>query len=625
MARGGDPFVERVREATDLADVVSAHVQLKKAGARLQGLCPFHHEKTPSFSVDPSLQAWYCFGCGAGGDVFSFVMQYEKMSFPEALHHLAERAGIPIPQQRSTAGDTSERVREALKVARAFFADQLASRAGEAARAYLQRRGLPPEMWARYGIGYAPELWDGLLRQAGKVVSERTLVEAGLALESESGRIYDRFRNRVMIPIESIGGATVGFGGRILGDEEPKYLNSPETVVYHKGSVLFGAGAAREGIRRAGRVVVVEGYFDVISLHQAGVEEAVGTCGTALTPAQAVQLRRLADQTVLLFDGDNAGTRATLRAIPILAGEIGDVRVVRPPVGVDPDLWVRQEGGGAVRSAIDRAQKPLGFLESLVAAGAMPLTQAAHESADWIGRITDPLSRDLWFQEAAGRFPIGIEGFWEAVRRGAPTPTSHRRGALPGGPSEGPSPRLPRSAAGPSREGTSTGQPAGSGPAGGMTRLAVACLRTALERPAWAARLLRGLEDWLPEEGAGAVLLLRWISAQPEAQREGGADSPSPGAGLLSRALREVDDPVLATALQVLSTEGARAEDPAALLRTISNRGLEQRKKDVQREIRRAQDAGDEVRLKELLDEKHAMARHQADLWEGKDRSGGPL
>lgn len=573
MARAGsDPFVEQVRAANDVVDVVGAHVALVRAGMRWKGLCPFHQEKTPSFHVSGEHQTYHCFGCGAGGDVFSFVMALENMTFPEALRHLAERAGIPVPERTGPAGDQLERIRQALQIARTYFRECLASSDGREASAYLTRRGIGAELRERFGLGFATDSWDGLLRHARRWVGEADLADAGLVVHAQSGRLYDRFRNRVIVPIESGGGAPVGFGGRNLGPEEPKYLNSPETAVYKKGSVLFGAAQARAAIREESHVLVVEGYFDVLSLAQAGLGAAVGTCGTALSSEQARQLARYGVRIVLLFDGDPAGVRAALRALPIVVPEGAEVRVLVPPVGLDPDDWVRERGAEEVRAALAHAWTPVAFLEERVRAGDLARDEAARQAVALVARLDDPLTRDLWVQEIAGRFGLREEAVWAGAEgeRGA-------KNARPARPVE-----------------RSTG-------ADGWKSLERICLQVALENPGRAGEILAAIAGARPRAELAAVL--DWLAA--EAAR--GAGGPPSSADLVARA-REALPEVPALGSVLVREESGPGPDVEALLAVLRERSLRFRMAQVTRDIRRAEAAGDEVALARLLAEMQELA-----------------
>jgi DNA primase len=623
---GSDPFVERVREANDIAAVVGEYVALRKAGARLSGLCPFHREKTPSFYVNPAMQAFHCFGCGVGGDVFTFLIQHEKMTFPEAVRHLAARAGIPVPDKRGPGSDRLERIRETLRVARTWFRSQLEGPEGQTGRDYLDGRGILPATREQYGLGFAPDRWDGLLRHARAVASEQALIEAGLAVASESGRVYDRFRHRLMIPIETAGAAPLGFGGRALGDTEPKYLNSPETAVYRKGSVLYGTGPAREGTRAEGRVVVVEGYFDVIGLVQGGVPGVVGTCGTALTPEQALQLKRLSDRVVLLFDGDAAGLRAALRALPVLVGPVPEVRVVLPPAGKDPDLWIRADGADAVRAALDRARPPLAFLEDLVTSGVLSRRDAAGRAADLVALVLDPILRDLWVQEATGRFGVRAEAFLQAVRvrlarpagtggTGAAPGADGQRGSE-GGASRGSDAEVARGGGGGRQpgadpggtgaDGMGPGSPGSSNDARVVTgALERECLRTALRRPEWAGALAAAIGEagaFAPRLGT----LLGWI-----AETVAASGAASPGA-ILACTIQAHPDAADLTAFG-METGGVPTE-PDVLLRKIRVRGVIRRNEELQPLIRRAQEEGNRESLDLLLGERQELAAERARL-----------
>lgn len=608
---GSDPFVERVREASDIAAVVGEYVSLRKAGARLAGLCPFHREKTASFYVNPSMQAFHCFGCGAGGDVFSFLMQHEKMTFPEAVRHLATRAGVPLPDKRGAGSDGLERIRETLRMARAWFRSQMEGPDGAEARSYLDGRGILPATREAYGLGFVPDRWDGLLRHARAVASERALIDAGLAVESESGRVYDRFRHRVMIPIETAGASPLGFGGRALGDTEPKYLNSPETQVYHKGSVLYGMGPAREGTRAEGRVVVVEGYFDVIGLAQGGIPGVVGTCGTALTPEQALQLKRLSDRVVLVFDGDSAGLRAALRALPVLVGPVPEVRVLLPPPGKDPDLWVREDGADAVRAALERARSPLAFLEDLVTARVLSRREAAGRAADLAALVADPINRDLWVQEAAGRYGISADAFTQAVRGRLARPAA--AGAASDATGRGPASRHSERPAGqdvdPGGSGADGMGPRGAAPGADIAEITGAlereCLRTALARPEWASTLATAVG----EAGVFAPRLAELLGWIAEAAAESGSGNPGT---VLAHTLQARPEAAGLTAFGM--DAGGDPEEPEALLPRIRLRGVRRRMEELNALIRRSEEQGNRESLDRFLRERQALAAERSRL-----------
>lgn len=346
--------IEEVRAASDVVDVVSDYLQLKKRGSNFVGLCPFHNEKTPSFNVNPGMQIYKCFGCSAGGDVFQFIKQIEHVEFPEAVRLLAERSGITLPDTETDISEVSEAesIYHALRFAARHYHDLLRhSDESAAARTYLENRGITEESIRRFGVGCAPDRWDGLIRAAVEHhIAEETLLKAGLVVaRRESGGYYDRFRGRIVFPILSHVGKVLGFGARVLngGEDQPKYINSPETRVYHKSRVLYGLYHARQAIRRAEEVYLVEGYTDVIALHQAGVENAVASSGTALSADQIGLLSRYCKRIVLLFDADSAGATAAVRGIDLVLQSGLAVYVVVLPEGDDPDAFARRNGGAA--------------------------------------------------------------------------------------------------------------------------------------------------------------------------------------------------------------------------------------------------------------------------------------
>jgi DNA primase len=368
-------FIQTLLGRVDIVDVIDRHVKLKKAGANLVACCPFHQEKSPSFSVSPAKQFYHCFGCGAHGSAITFLMEYSGAGFIDAVKELAASVGLAVPEVRreSASGqplpavtrDAAESLGNVLR--RALDHYRAALRTSEAAIAYLKRRGLTGAIAARYGLGYAPDAWQSLATAVADY-DDPLLVTAGLVIESpaEAGkpaRRYDRFRDRVMFPILDSRGQVIGFGGRVIGAGEPKYLNSPETPVFEKGRELYGLYQARRAIRDTNRVLVVEGYMDVVALAQHGVENAVATLGTATTPTHVQKLLRLADDVVFAFDGDAAGQKAAWRALETTLPLVADGKSVRflfLPSDDDPDSYVRREGKAGFLAAQD---------------GAMPLTE----------------------------------------------------------------------------------------------------------------------------------------------------------------------------------------------------------------------------------------------------------
>ncbi len=363
-------FVQDVLSRTDIVEIVGAHVQLRKTGANLSGLCPFHNEKSPSFSVSPTKQFYHCFGCGVSGSALGFLMEYSGYAFPEAVEELARRVGLTVPKETRDSNVTPAQAaqqadhRGALlahhQVAAQYYKTQL--KQNTRAIDYLKRRGLSGEIAAKYGLGYAPEEWQGLASIAPDY-DKSTWVDAGLVIDkaaegSQKGRRYDRFRDRVMFPIRSTKGEIIGFGGRIIDQGEPKYLNSPETPLFNKGQELYGLGEARVAIRAAGYALVTEGYMDVVALAQLGFPQAVATLGTAVGAAHVQKLFRYTDHIVFSFDGDAAGRKAAWRALEASLSLVTDTRrcsFLFLPAEHDPDSFIRKEGTQAFEHAVANA------------------------------------------------------------------------------------------------------------------------------------------------------------------------------------------------------------------------------------------------------------------------------
>ncbi len=379
--------LDEIRSRVDIVEVVGQFVKLKRTGENWKGLCPFHTEKTPSFTVNPKRNIYHCFGCGAGGDAFSFLMRQDRVAFPEAVRTLAERAGVALPSAGSRAPEVDgklEALRRVMAQAAEFYRQSLWERGGEKARAYLEQRGVDLEVAKRFGLGYAPESWNALLGVMAKQgIGEDALVQAGLALARQNGPgFYDRFRGRLLFPIRDVQGRVVAFGGRALSGEEPKYLNSPETPLYVKGQMLYALDVAKTAIRERGRAIIVEGYLDCLMAHQHGFGETVAALGTAFTPAQLGLLRRYADEVLALFDADAAGQKASTRLEEMMndvmdlqnlgwsvartggfekAGHL-PIRVTLLPPGHDPDSLLRAEGAAALTARLDAARPLLSFV-----------------------------------------------------------------------------------------------------------------------------------------------------------------------------------------------------------------------------------------------------------------------
>lgn len=341
-----DNIIDQVQEKTDIVEVISRYIPLKKTGRNYKAPCPFHHEKTPSFVVSQDKQIYHCFGCGAGGNVFSFLMRYENMQFPEAVESLAEKAGIAMPRSAARGDDAASAFSHFYKINEAacqFFQASLAN--NQSAKAYLASRGIGDETTKKFRAGYAPDSWDALLKFfKAKGIQEKVLEKAGLVVANDKGGHYDRFRNRVIFPIFDLKDRVLGFGGRVMDSSLPKYINSPETPIYYKGRNLYGLNLAKESIRKEGYALVVEGYLDAIIPYQAGVKNIIATLGTALTADQARMLKRFANTVIIVYDPDAAGESASLRGLDIFISEDVSVYIAELPSGFDPDGYIRKFG-----------------------------------------------------------------------------------------------------------------------------------------------------------------------------------------------------------------------------------------------------------------------------------------
>jgi DNA primase len=384
MASYSTATLDQIRTGLDLVELIGRFVNLKPAGANWKGLCPFHGEKTPSFNVNPRKGIFKCFGCGVGGDAFVFLMRQDKLTFPEAVRELARRTGVALPEDHTSAADSSGRedLFRAMDHAAQIYADALARPEGARAREYLDRRGVDPELARRFGLGLAPEGWEFLLgaMKAAAHIGDDVLVAAGLAVPRQSGHgVYDRFRGRLIFPIRDLQGRVVALGGRALGDEQPKYLNSPETPIYAKGNLLYAADLAREAMLGKGRALLVEGYVDCLMAHQYGFTETVAALGTAFTAAQLALVRRFCGEVITFFDADAAGQKAAERAEELLEPTVGGatwginrsgafdrgtpfrVRVALLEAGHDPDTFLRAHGADAFAARLASARSILSY------------------------------------------------------------------------------------------------------------------------------------------------------------------------------------------------------------------------------------------------------------------------
>jgi DNA primase len=424
--------VDEVRAAADIVKVVGDYVKLRKAGANFMGLCPFHQEKTPSFAVHPTKQIFHCFGCGVGGDVFKFVMLVENLAFPEALRRVAEKVGVVLRETfRDEAADAHAHQRAALykihEAAAKFFAAQLGATAeGRTARAYLADRGLGDEAVGRFRLGYAPGEGQALARallDAG--FSPEALERSGLVLRDVEGqRYFDRFRRRIIFPIGNESGKVVAFGGRTLGDDQPKYLNSPETPIYTKGRVLYHLDRAGSAIRKLDYAILVEGYMDCIAVASAGIDNVVATCGTSLTEGQIRLLSRYSRRVVVNYDPDSAGVAATQRSLDLLLEEGFEAKVLALPAGLDPDSFIRRQGSAAYRERLSAAPTYLDYLTERAAAQhdlSRPEGKVAAANAvlPYLVKIPNPMLRAELTNRLAERLRLEERLLREELKRAA--------------------------------------------------------------------------------------------------------------------------------------------------------------------------------------------------------------
>ena len=423
-----EAFVQQVRAATDILAVVQSYVPLRRKGGRYWGCCPFHSEKTPSFSVVPAEGFFYCFGCHAGGDAFKFISLMEHITPFEAIKRQAEQLGIPVPERKRDAREEArlralDDLRRVNALARDFFHNCLTmTRYGAPGKAYLAGRGMTEETIERWGIGFAPGAWSKLADAFQKRgIPEKLLLEAGLCSARErSGGIYDRFRNRVMIPIADERGRIVGFGGRVLGDGTPKYLNTAETPVFNKRKLLFGLDRAHRAIAHEGYAVVVEGYMDAIAVAEAGVANVVATLGTAFTEDHAALLLRRAPRIVFCYDSDAAGQEATLRALTAVRGRAAELRVLLLPDGKDPDEYIRTHGADAFRALIDAAlpvpEYRLRHIAARMAPGAEGQRAALREMLPVLAELDD-VTRFAYVRRTAAELFLDEGVIGDALRR----------------------------------------------------------------------------------------------------------------------------------------------------------------------------------------------------------------
>ena len=421
-----EEIIEEVRERNDIVDVISSYVSLKRRGSSWFGLCPFHNERSPSFSVSREKQMYYCFGCGQGGNVYNFLEEYNRLTFIEALQQLADRAGIELPRREQTEQERQQEdqrltLRNMNKDAAIYFHYLLMGKRGEKARAYLEERGVSGDMINHFGLGYSDIYRDDLyIYLKGKGYTDVQMKESSLVTIDSVRGSYDKFMNRLMFPIMDAGQRVIGFGGRVMGSGEPKYLNSRETVLFDKSRNLYGINYAKRS-RKQG-IILCEGYMDVIALHQAGYDNAVAPLGTSFTPGQALLLKRYTDQVILSFDSDGAGIKAALRALPILRDSGIGARVLSMAPYKDPDELIKAEGGEAYEKRIKEAEPGRMFeliklYESYDQRDPESRTRFIHDAARSLARIEDNVERETYMEAAANRFMIRGKDLSDLVER----------------------------------------------------------------------------------------------------------------------------------------------------------------------------------------------------------------
>ncbi|MDE2689195.1 MAG: DNA primase [Acidobacteriota bacterium] len=582
-----DGAVDAVREAVDIIDLVSEHTRVERRGERFVALCPFHKEKTPSLSLDRQNNLYYCFGCGAGGDAFRFHMELTGDNFTTALEHLARRYGVPLERASGPDADAraerNERIQAALDAAHDFFRSKLRTEA--VPQQYLQRRKVPSELIARFGVGYAPDDWRTMIEDLGRRIPVPDLEAAGLIARSQKApdRPYDRFRNRLMFPIRDVSGRVVAFGGRTLGDDQAKYVNTNETSRFSKGRLLYGLDAARRAIREQGRALLVEGYFDVLGAAASGIDWAVASMGTALTGQQVRLLSRYTDEVVLGYDGDRAGIEAARKAAGTMLEAGLNVRRALFPAGQDPDSLRLDEGPEAVRATVAEARDAVAIeLDDLPSRGELDPRLRAREAArvrTLIDRIGDPIVRTGYYETAAERLGVKVDV-------------------------------LLRESASASEKPAATDSP---GPAAGPRPPLTASIEEQVLRLTAAAPDLGGIE-W-PAPDAFFDPALRAIYEAMREQAQAGAKRIDSGAlvevlGRRRGTDNETDRPVDRIAGLLLQRSSAFSESELRIsLVELGRRFTRQRLNLLAREINRAQREGDMETLHRMIEEKQQLSR----------------
>ncbi len=579
--RFDDHYVQQVRSATDIVHLVSGYVNLKKQGANHSGLCPFHNEKTPSFKVNQSLQIFKCFGCGEGGDVFRFIQLMEGLNFPEAIRQLAERQGIPLPASdpgQERRAEEREKLQELMRTAAEFFQQSLERPEGKKARAYLSERQIQESTARAFGLGFAPpgsRLLEELRRRRLEVQDALT---CGLLKKNDRGELYDKFRARVMFPIRNLSGQVIAFGGRALAETGPKYLNSPETPLYHKSDHLYGLDLARDEIRRRNFAILVEGYFDCIVPHQAGFPNVVASLGTSLTENQVKILSRYSQKVVLNFDPDSAGVAAAVRSIDLFARAAVQVNVMELPAGADPDSYIREEGAERYAERLKHSLPYMDYLlERFLEQERDPFSprgkqQVVSQIIPYLAGIPNRIERAEYVSRTATRLRLDERLVLEELRRaGRPTQASETLA---------PQPQPPLATATP----------------------AEVCLLRAVLDPGWSQRVLEQLEPDLLEG-----LVTEPIFQKLEEIRE------LHGENRILFLRDQLGDRHLVHLVEGAALEavehGLSEQTIQESLRALRRKQLESSSLRLQRAIAQAEKRGDTAELELLLERKASLRR----------------
>jgi DNA primase len=600
-------LIDDIRAANDIIDVISERIPTKKAGRNYRALCPFHQEKTPSFNINPEKQIYHCFGCGVGGNVITFLMEYEKLGFLDAVRELASRAGIRIPESVSRMhDDTDDPIYRTNAFALEYFRKSFLGPSGAGAREYCERRGLGETVLEVFRVGYVPPGWDNLRKAARQEgVGDAALEEAGLVIRREDGGAYDRFRDRLIFPLLLSGGRVVGFGGRAFGDQEPKYLNSPETRVYRKSYYLYGLAQGSTALRSSREAILVEGYTDTLSLHQAGFLNAVASAGTAFTPEQAKMLSRYADKVFVAYDGDTAGISAATRAAEVLVRLSHKVRIAALPGGADPDSFVREQGAEAFKAELERAHD---FIDYYAATNPVESPDdreaAARTLIETVSTIEDPLTADLMLEKIAIALSISrgaVARAFEARRAEIETRGRRRAETQPTDAESGAAEETPRGSSGGARTSSST-------PAALTARKGLLAI---LIRGGKEAEDVAGLIEPADFEEDGLRLVAELIL------NEGTSGEPVDVAGLVG----DVDEETRAlltelTLVHVGESDGGQLS--ADYIRTVSRSKIEAEIRSVERRIRSAELSGDEDELLDQVTRRQELARQLSELSAGE-------